>query len=455
MPRRRSATTTFGTSDTPTKKPDNGYFTKGQWHCNCQPRLPAVQFQVRRESKNKGRWFYTCPVDRTKGKTGEPQKCDFFLWAEDARLREEGAVLNNSTTEPDDGGNDAEGDKKSLRTPRKLVQTTLSARVEPREEGKRHWTHRTEITPIDELERTVGGSQSSQTEARSAGETARSSSTMRATGSTSSSKTAANTQRLGRDDGEDELTQNGGTASKAAAAAQAQQTPSAGTKRKRDVGDLGHNDDGDMDDLFGDTDSDEERQLAAIAESSSHPGRTRDAFATPAAQRSIDGVASLPTPSLTGKSVRRVLFAEPEDGESSNANKRQRNDDTGTYTSVGADPRTPSSSQEGGSPSSSQRATPGSGSGIGDVTQEIMDLLKGQKVDEATSRKVRGALQRYAAKAKGLERGRDASRQALKNQEMKVAKLQERITNLENARKVDAEAKRKMKSELMHMYTGM
>ncbi|ETS86650.1 hypothetical protein PFICI_00478 [Pestalotiopsis fici W106-1] len=452
MPRRRtSATTTFGTAETPTKKPDNGYFTKGQWHCNCQPRLPAVQFQVRRESKNKGRWFYTCQIDRTKGKTGEPRKCDFFLWAEDARLREEGALLNNSTTEPDDGeeaGGNGQNTKKSLRTPRKLVQTTLSARVEPREEGKRHWTHRTEITPIKELERTVGGSQS---ETRSGGgETAKSSSTMRATDSTSSSKTAANTQRLGRDDGEDELAQNGGTAS-TVAAAQAQQTPSAGTKRKRDVIELSDNDDGDTDDLFGDMDSDEERQLAAIAESSSHPGRKRDAFATPAAQRLSDGATSLPTPSLTGKSVRRVLFAEPEVGEASDANKRQRNNNSGAYTPIGADPKTPSSSQEGVSPSSSQRATPGSS--IGDITQEIMDLLKGQQIDELASRKVHSALQRYAAKARGLEKGRDASRQALRNQEVKIAKLQERITNLENARMVDANARKEMKIKLMEMYT--
>lgn len=442
---KRRKTTTFGTSKTPTKDPSKeGYFSKGQWLCNCQPRLPAVQFQVKRDSPNKGRWFYTCQIDRTKGKTGEPERCDFFLWSDDARVREEGAVLGNSTTEP--------SATQSLRTPRKLVQTTLSARVEPREEGKRHWTHRTDITPIGELERTVGnGSQGDETP--NGGETAKSSATMRATGSTGGSKTAASTQMPERDE-EDELspTFKKNSAGSTQPPGQQLQTPSAGTKRKREAISLMGSDDVDSDDLFSDMDSDEERQLADIAESSSHPGRTRDALATPAAQKSSDAVAGMPTPSLTGKSVRRVLFAEPEAGDSSNTAKRQRNDNAGAYTSVG-EPRTPSSSQEGSRPSS--QTTPGSGAGIGDITQEVMDLLQGQKIDEATTRKVRSALQRYSAKAKGLEKGRDASRQALKDKDVKIAKLQERVTNLEDGRRLEAEARKKWKGELMHTFTNM
>ena len=48
---------------------------------------------MKKESKNQGRWFYTC-------QNQEPQRCGFFLWDEDAKLREEGAVLNNSRSEP-------------------------------------------------------------------------------------------------------------------------------------------------------------------------------------------------------------------------------------------------------------------------------------------------------------------------------------------------------------------
>lgn len=70
-----------------------GVFSNGIWHCNCTPRLPAEHFKVKKEGKNQGRWFYTC-------QNQQAQRCDFFLWDEDAKLREEGAVLNNSRTEP-------------------------------------------------------------------------------------------------------------------------------------------------------------------------------------------------------------------------------------------------------------------------------------------------------------------------------------------------------------------
>ena len=70
-----------------------GVFTDGIWHCECKPRLPAEHFKVKKETKNKGRWFYTCQNQAEK-------RCDFFLWDEDAKLREEGAVLNNSRSQP-------------------------------------------------------------------------------------------------------------------------------------------------------------------------------------------------------------------------------------------------------------------------------------------------------------------------------------------------------------------
>jgi hypothetical protein len=69
-----------------------GVFADGIWHCDCTPRLPAEHFKVKKENKNQGRWFYTC-------QNQEPQRCGFFLWDEDAKIREEGAVLNNSRSE--------------------------------------------------------------------------------------------------------------------------------------------------------------------------------------------------------------------------------------------------------------------------------------------------------------------------------------------------------------------
>jgi hypothetical protein len=55
--------------------------------------MPADKFQTKNGGKNHGRWFYTCQKP-------QPKRCSFFLWQDDAKIREEGAVLSNSRTEP-------------------------------------------------------------------------------------------------------------------------------------------------------------------------------------------------------------------------------------------------------------------------------------------------------------------------------------------------------------------
>ncbi|KAF1348479.1 hypothetical protein BDV97DRAFT_353686 [Delphinella strobiligena] len=74
----------------PTKR---GLFADGIWLCNCTPRLPAEHFKVKKEGPNKGRYFYTC-------QNSEGRRCDFFLWDEDAKPREEAAVLSGKRDEP-------------------------------------------------------------------------------------------------------------------------------------------------------------------------------------------------------------------------------------------------------------------------------------------------------------------------------------------------------------------
>ncbi|KIW20899.1 hypothetical protein PV08_01478 [Exophiala spinifera] len=70
-----------------------GLFLGGVWQCDCEPRLPADKFQVKNGGKNHGRWFYTCQKPQHK-------RCKFFLWTDDAKVREEAAVLSNSRSEP-------------------------------------------------------------------------------------------------------------------------------------------------------------------------------------------------------------------------------------------------------------------------------------------------------------------------------------------------------------------
>ena len=69
-----------------------GAFIEGIWHCECNPRLPAEKFQTKNGGPHHGKWFLTC-------QKGKPKSCGFFLWSDDAKLREEGAVLSNSRTE--------------------------------------------------------------------------------------------------------------------------------------------------------------------------------------------------------------------------------------------------------------------------------------------------------------------------------------------------------------------
>ncbi|KAI1499147.1 hypothetical protein F5X99DRAFT_292849 [Biscogniauxia marginata] len=399
------------------KVPLNGLFRNGTWHCNCQPRLPAVQFTARRDTKNRGRTFYTCQLERGKG-----NKCDFFLWSEDARAREVGALISNSRSEAE--------------TPsrRKFKQVTLHESITPRSE-KRHWAEKTPISGAAELA-DLGITRAE------ASETARSSSTLKA--STSTRQDDIDDHGSSSEEDEVRLVDAG-----AETGAAEQKSPSAGSKRKR------------SDEEYSDFSSGEEEELVALTDRSSR-GRFHDALATPvAAARSVNVEDGMPTP-VTRRPVRRVLFADPE----VNTAKRQRTDD-GSASAVPhphnhqqqqQSDTSPSSSLSSSSSSSQQQQqqqqqppTPGT-TDAADVTHEVMALLRGQKIDESVLRAVRGTLDRHAARARGLERGRDASREAVRKAEARAARLQQRVAELENARTLDAEARRKMRTELMKIY---
>ncbi|KXS94393.1 hypothetical protein AC578_7799 [Pseudocercospora eumusae] len=115
-----------------------GRFDNGIWYCNCTPRMPAEHFKVKKEGKNKDRWFYTCQQP-----SESPQRCDFFLWNEDAVLRESAAVLNNSRSEPRDphvqdgwtAGRDAQGKMVNFRETSPTPTTIPSYPTLPRAKG--------------------------------------------------------------------------------------------------------------------------------------------------------------------------------------------------------------------------------------------------------------------------------------------------------------------------------
>ncbi|KAJ5816703.1 Zinc finger GRF-type [Penicillium robsamsonii] len=71
-----------------------GLFKDGVWCCNCPERPAAIRRQTKKQGANFGKWFWTCAQS-------PHLKCSFFLWADDATMREEAAVLANSRSERD------------------------------------------------------------------------------------------------------------------------------------------------------------------------------------------------------------------------------------------------------------------------------------------------------------------------------------------------------------------
>ncbi|OTB06622.1 hypothetical protein M426DRAFT_318678 [Hypoxylon sp. CI-4A] len=378
--------------NTPRKGPSNAQFRNGVWYCNCIPRLPAVQFTVRKDTKNKGRSFYTCQKDKDK-----KNKCDFFLWSEDAYKLEVGAILTNSSKK----------------------QRTLHESITPAKEKR---AEKTPITSISELNRMLGYDQSkSPGSARS--------STLKGS-PVSDKKIADDLVSNFSSDEDDDLFGPSFTNSQLAAA---QNTPSMASKRKREE-----------DEEYDDFSSGEEEALVSLTDSSvKNHNKSRNVFATPSASRTPNTKDGILTP-LTEKPVRRVLF----EAEGSKDAKRLRTEGFASLPQSSPEKSTTTTSAFT-SPSSSQNTT---GKGSADLTADVMSLLEGQGLDETVLLRIRGTLDKHAARARGLEKGRDASRDAVKKADARVAELQGRVTHLENQRKLDSEARQKMRTDLMKLY---
>ncbi|KAJ9272541.1 transcriptional regulator family: Zinc finger, GRF-type [Paecilomyces variotii] len=107
--------------------PLRGRFIEGEWHCNCEPRLFAAHFQTKNQGPNHGRWFYTC--QKPQG-----ERCNFFLWDDDAKVREDKLSLSHSVSEPD----------QTPGTPSKTVNKS-GGLLTPASAWRRHDTPRTNL----------------------------------------------------------------------------------------------------------------------------------------------------------------------------------------------------------------------------------------------------------------------------------------------------------------------
>ncbi|KAF9879888.1 px domain-containing protein [Colletotrichum karsti] len=208
--------------------------------------------------------------------------------------------------------------------------------------------------------------------------------------------------------------------------AAAAETPSrTAAKRKRvlfEFSDEEGEDEYGMDDVS----EDEERQMNEAMERSAKK-LTNAPPVTPSARRTSDEQVSTPG------TVTRTLFPD--------AKRRNTGAETSGFSFSGASTSTSSTITAGGpssSPPGSQARAEEEARAL-DPTDEVMGLLRGKNVDEATMGEVRDVLRRFAMKAKGVARGRDSVRTALKSKDEKIAGLQERVASLETRNRVQRE----------------
>ncbi|KJK82988.1 hypothetical protein H634G_01116 [Metarhizium anisopliae BRIP 53293] len=360
------------------KKRLDGVWQDGLWWCNCDPRKKAVLREVKKECANKGRLFWTCETHRRLS-------CNFFLWRDDAVVRE-------SSFAP---GSDADVvDNRPV--PARPKTPTFTQR--PLE------SYGIQATPSSRRSGILGGVNKTSKAADS---------------SPTSTHRARETQAL---------------ASKASPT-----TPS--SKRKRNLNDSWDQDE----DEFTDLDSDAERQLAEITDKSVQMATRRrssdDVFATPSTNRRTTViVGGLPTPSVS-----RTLFPASE-AKCSKAVSFEEPTSSGTL-------KTPSKTLS--SDSSFSLVSPSSsppGASTQDVTEKVMALLSRQKIDPAVLQSVQELLLMSARKTKGVSKGRDSARAALKGKDKKISQLQEKIRDLENQAAYNHKRMTDMKAQLIRLY---
>ncbi|PTB65363.1 hypothetical protein BBK36DRAFT_1142353 [Trichoderma citrinoviride] len=419
-----------------------GLWYRNEWWCNCSPRARAVARNVTSNTPNKGKGFWVCRLPPSEG-------CGFFLFFEEARLRE----ISLSGEAPPD-------------TPSRAGPSLTQTRL-------------TDIG-FQVLGRRRGSDPGllSQTEA----------------GDDGAGRAAAEPMSSSQPEAERRDTEGRDAKGKGRAVDRGYEplTPgtSGGLKRK-------------FEDAFDDDDdelnSDDERQLAAMTDrsvekflreqaynihgapadgqeeilaSSSQPV-ARKLF--PQAQHSAAAEGEEDVLATSSKPVARTLFPQAQGSTA----KR-----TKTVSFEEPEPPTPSrtphvrGSQSSQAESSSQTSPPSSmdngptfsssimtatqrneddddehGGGHDDVTEQVMGLLQTQQsIEPSVLESVRKILQTSARRTKGIAMGRDSARAAVNEKKTKIARLQERIVALENKEQVLNSQITHIKASLMKMY---
>jgi hypothetical protein len=83
-----------------------------------------------------------------------------------------------------------------------------------------------------------------------------------------------------------------------------------------------------------------------------------------------------------------------------------------------------------------------------EITDEVLDLLRDQHIDEETTTSLKELLNKHALKISGISKGRDITRVALKAKDAKITELQQKIAAMESERELDKRIIRHYKSDM-------
>ncbi|KAK0931564.1 hypothetical protein LTR29_016377 [Friedmanniomyces endolithicus] len=360
-----------------------GLFADGIWQCECSPRLPAEHFKVKKEGKNQGRWFYTC-------QNQEPKRCGFFLWDEDAKPREEAAVLGGSRTEPlerKSGGGEVQEGWDAGRAQRAARTDAMGANGN----GVRGMGMFADVNVDDE-------------------------------------ETASPTPR---------------PVSPPLPHSWLKRSPAPKNGVKRSAQHAGMNED-DEDDFFPwPLTGQEEEVLAKAADS---------AVAAPETPHKAQKTGVYATPATTGK--RKLPWLEPQHAPVTPATisfKLEPADDRfdspskrpGPVTPVPEEhaPHTAAPATTPSPPTRYKDALHNPADSASTLTTEALDVLQPAKIPPDIREKLRSILSKHDLRYQGIIRGRDISRLAIAAKDAKIAELSAKIVGLENARIAELQAR--------------
>ncbi|KAG6089688.1 hypothetical protein E4U30_003466 [Claviceps sp. LM220 group G6] len=376
-----------------------GTWQDGQWWCKCDPPHRATLQAVKKEGQNKGKLFWSCRVYPF---------CDFFLWNDQALSLEKEALadgLQQTECYGDDGDQESE-EQQVPKTPTFTQKPLESFGIRSRSSRR--------LLLLSEGNANGGGSE---------------------TATASTKFVSTDTMREHKSPSERLST-----------------CPTTPTKRKRVK-----QENLDNEDTFSDLNSDDERELAELADDSAKKAALNksvaDVFVTPTTNRIRADMPSggLPTPPVSrqlfptadGRKFKSVSFEYPALPSSDKMPPTTPSKKAVPSSTVG---------RSGASDASTAAPSSSASDSIQDLADEIKNLIRGQGLDPAILRAVHDHLDTAVRRTKGIALGRERARKDVQQKEERIAKLQAKNRDLKTQTVYDRQVLAEAKHDIMALY---